>query len=523
MTLQADNEKASGSSFSINNHLDIQLHDIERPSISSHPRFTKDDVKHGITNPSSEVVKNVNSIDWDGPLDRQNPLNWSTSKKATNITLLSLITFLSPFTSTMISPGTQSLMTSFNSTSTTLASFITSSYLLGYAFGPLVLAPLSEIHGRLPIYHVCNILFLIFNIACAVAPNLGALIGFRLLAGIAGSCPVTIGAGSIADMIVREKRGGAMAAWMLGPLFGPSIGPLVGGYLTEATSWRWSFWVPAIAGGILTILTLFFMSESYPPAIIAKKTAQLIQTTSNSSLVSALQSPLAPSALLKQSILRPLKMLTMSPIIFLLSMYTAIVYSYLYLCFTTFPTIFEEQYGFSQGSSGLAYLGIGVGSFIGIGIGGFLSDRILKHLTARHAGKPKPEYRLPTMVVGGFVVPVGLFMYGWTAEVKAHWILPIIGTGLLGTGTVIAYLASSTYLIDAYTTHAASVTAASTVFRSLLGALLPLAGRSMYAALGVGWGTSVLAFISLALIPLPFVFYVCGQRIRESKRFSVEF
>ena len=108
-------------------------------------------------------------------------------------------------------------MHTFSSTSTTLVSFTTSPY-LGYAFGPLVLAPLSEIHGRLPIYHICNILFLIFNIACAVSPNLGALIVFRLFAGIAGSCPVTIGAGSIADVVVREKRGGAMAAWMLGPL-----------------------------------------------------------------------------------------------------------------------------------------------------------------------------------------------------------------------------------------------------------------------------------------------------------------
>ncbi|PVH87147.1 MFS general substrate transporter [Cadophora sp. DSE1049] len=482
-----------------------------------------DDIEHGISQSSPDVVKDPSIVDWDGPLDPQNPLNWTTSKKVTNITILSLITFLSPLTSTMIAPSTQSVMTTFASTSSTLASFITSSYLLGYAFGPLVLAPLSEIHGRLPIYHVCNVIFLIFNIACAVAPNLGALIVFRLFAGIAGSCPVTIGAGTIADIVVREKRGGAMAAWMLGPLFGPCMGPLAGGYLTEATSWRWSFWVSAIAGGFLTILTFLFMSESYPPILLAKKTAHLLKTTSNPNLVSSLQSALSPSALLKRSILRPLKLLFLSPIVFLLSLYTAIVYSYLYLCFTTFPTIFEAQYGFSQGTAGLVYLGIGVGSFVGIAVGGLMSDRVVVILVRRYGGEPRPEYRLPTMMVGGFVVPIGLFMYGWTAEEKTHWILPIIGTALLGAGMVITYLASSTYLIDAYTSHAASVTAASTVFRSLLGALLPLAGRSMYAALGVGWGTSVLAFISVALLPLPFVFYGFGRRIRERRVFGVEF
>ncbi|KAL2063344.1 hypothetical protein VTL71DRAFT_5149 [Oculimacula yallundae] len=468
-------------------------------------------VEHGSSGPLTATPNDVNIVDWNGPEDPQNPLNWATSRKVINITLLSLITFLSPLTSTMIAPGTNSVMISFNSTSTTLASFITSSYLLGYAFGPLVLAPLSEIHGRLPVYHACNMLFLIFNIACAVSPNLGALIVFRLLAGFAGSCPVTIGAGSIADMIVMEKRGGAMAGWML-----------AGGYLTEATSWRWLFWIPAITGGVLTTLTFAFMSESYPSAILAKKTSHLIITTNNPSLVSALQNQQKPSAILRLAILRPLRML-MTPIILLLSFYTAIIYAYLYLCFTTFPTIFEEQYGFSQGSSGLAYQGIGVGSLVGVAIGGFLSDRILKYLTAKNAGEPKPEFRLPTMMVGAFIVPAGLFMYGWTAEAKTHWILPIIGTALLGAGMVIAFLASSTYLIDAYTAHAASVTAASLVLRSLLGALLPLAGRSMYASLGVGWGTSVLAFIAVALLPLPFVFYMYGQSIRESKRFLVTF
>ena len=80
-----------------------------------------------------------------------------------------------------------------------------------------------------------------------------------------------------------------------------------------------------------------------------------------------------------------------------------------------------------------------------------------------------------------------------------------------------------TYLVDAYTVYAASVSAASTVFRSLLGALLPLAGNSMYNALGVGWGTSVLGFIAVAFIPVPFVFWKFGQRIRESKFSQVSF
>lgn len=80
-----------------------------------------------------------------------------------------------------------------------------------------------------------------------------------------------------------------------------------------------------------------------------------------------------------------------------------------------------------------------------------------------------------------------------------------------------------TYLVDAFTAYAASVTAATSIIRSLVGALLPLAGNSMYNALGLGWGTSVLGFIAVAFIPLPFVLWKFGQRLRESKFFQVNF
>lgn len=168
----------------------------------------------------------------------------------------------------MVAPGVSQIMEDFQSTREKLAPFVVSVYLLGYAFGPLILAPLSELHGRMIIYNVCNVLYLVFTIACAVAPNLNALIVFRLLAGTAGSAPLTIGAGSLADMIQAKNRGLAMSAWVLGPVLGPVIGPLgvsqmsilslhhsvltpsAGGYLAEAKGWRWTFWVLAMGVGL---------------------------------------------------------------------------------------------------------------------------------------------------------------------------------------------------------------------------------------------------------------------------------
>lgn len=146
----------------------------------------------------------------------------------------------------MFAPGIAQVLEDFGSTSNLLSTFVVSVYVLGFAFGPLIIAPISEYSGRTWVYNVCNVLFVIFNIASALAPNMASLVVFRFLDGFAGVAAITCGSGTIADLVPREKRGQAMAIWSLGPLFGPIIGPVVGGFLVEATDWRWVFWVLAI-------------------------------------------------------------------------------------------------------------------------------------------------------------------------------------------------------------------------------------------------------------------------------------
>src|ERR1700761_9380021 len=149
----------------------------------------------------------------------------------------------------MFAPGVPAVLKEFNSSSQTLATFVVSVYLIGFAFGPLLVAPISEIWGRYWVYIAGNILFIIFAVACALAKSMGQLIAFRFLHGIVGVVPLTIGGGTIADMMPVEKRGGAMAIWAIGPLIGPVAGPVAGGYLVEAKGWRWVFWLLAIMVG----------------------------------------------------------------------------------------------------------------------------------------------------------------------------------------------------------------------------------------------------------------------------------
>lgn len=199
------------------------------------------DVEHGIpvTNTEDDAdnekkaqierivsVSDANVVDWNDSSDIRRPVNWTNKKKWLNCSIIAALTFLTPLASSMVAPAVPLIMKDFHSDNSTIASFVVSIYILGYAIGPLFIAPLSETYGRMPVYHVCNVMFIIWNIACAVAPtsSIGSLLVFRLFAGLAGSCPITIFAGSIADVFVQEKRGGAMAICAMGPLIGPVIG-----------------------------------------------------------------------------------------------------------------------------------------------------------------------------------------------------------------------------------------------------------------------------------------------------------
>lgn len=282
------------------------------------------------------------------------------------------------------------------------------------------------------------------------------------------------------------------------------------------------------------------MRETYAATLLARKTARLQKDTNNPSLRSRLDRGISPDTLLAQSIIRPLRLLLFSPIVLLISLYTAFAFGLTFLLYTTFPRVFNQQYGFGTGVSGLAYLGMGIGFLLALIVFATTSDKILESKTRKEEAtsqesknedadnarsklastpntmKYKPEYRLVFMAYFTLVLPVGFFWYGWSADRHAHWIIPILGTGLIGIGSLFIIMPAQTYLVDVFGSEAAaSALAANTLLRSLFGAFLPMAGGSMYSTLGLGWGNSVLGFIGLAFVPIPYCFYKYGDRIRE--------
>lgn len=457
---------------------------------------------------------------WEGENDPENPYNWPNWQKYTNAGLISLVTFVTPLASSIFAPGVPDLMVDFKSSNTELAAFVVSVYVLGFAVGPLVLAPLSEMYGRVPVYHVCNVCFVAFTVACAVAPSLEALIVFRFFAGSFGSAPLTNGGGSMADIFSQEKRGVVMAAFSTGPLLGPIIGPVAGGFLTDAKGWRWVFRVVAIVSGTISIAMFLLMRESYAPIILARKAARLRKETGNAFLRSKLDAGGTRSDLFKRSIVRPIKLLIFSPICTVFAVYIAVIYGYLYILFTSVPYVFKGSYNFSTSASGLVYLGLGVGSFIGmIWFSQDTAKEVQKHMGEEH-GQAKPEVRLKLLPAGAIIMPIGFFIYGWTTDYETHWMGPIIGLGIIGVGNLVCFMAVSVYLVDAYEMYAASALAANTVIRSIAGGILPIFALRMYDALSLGWGNTMLGLIAVALIPIPFLIVRFGEKLRKKFKMS---
>lgn len=336
----------------------------------------------------------------------------------------------------MFAPGIRTILVEFKSTSSTDATFLVSIYILGFAFGPLFVAPMSEIYGRSPLYNVGNVLFLIFSICTALSNSIGMMMAFRFLMGLAGSVPITIGSGSIADMMPVELRGRAMAAWALGPLLGPCIGPVAGGFLIRAEGWRWVYWLIAIVTGVITISTYFTLKESYAPVILAKKAARLRKETGNQELRSKFADASTTAAeKFKVAIVRPMKLLFTVPIVTAMAFYIAVVYGILYLLFTTFSIVFPQNYGFDEVESGLVFIPSAIGMMIGIVLFGAMSDKLVT--AKKNSGQElKPEIRLSPYftIPAGVAIPIGLFTYGWTIYYKVHWIVPMIGVVIFGFG-----------------------------------------------------------------------------------------
>ncbi|EAU34772.1 predicted protein [Aspergillus terreus NIH2624] len=476
------------------------------------------------TPPIHRLMEHTNNadpeiVDFEGPEDPANPMNWSRWRKGLTILALCGLRLVTPFATSMMAPAIVEIKKDLNFQSDEAASFSISAYVIGFGVGPIFLAPMSEIYGRTIVYHIGNLLFTAFTVGCALSQNIETLIVCRILAGLCGGATMTNPGGTIADMIPVGRRGAVLSILAGVDVISPVLGPSAGGYIASAWGWRWMFWFLSILSGSIGVFSVFVLRETYAPVILARKAKRLRESTGNADLRVRGQTTKSLGVLLSRACLRPLRILIFSPIILALSLYMSLVYGIIYILFTTISVVFQGVYGFDTGNAGLTFLGFAAGMVLSLMVAGYFNDSIHKKLSAKYH-EEKPEFRLPFLMGGALFLPIGMLLYGWCVHYRVHWILPVIGTSFAGVGVTFCFVPTQAYIIDAFPLHCASALAGNNLLRSISGGTVPLAGPALYSRLGVGWGNTLLALLAAMFGGLPILFYKYGERLR--KRFPVD-
>ncbi|EAU36253.1 conserved hypothetical protein [Aspergillus terreus NIH2624] len=479
-----------------------------------------------LSDPNPDLTRRVTSIgttgtsdpnyevDFESEDDPENPKNWTIKYKAMAMTFLSWNTLTVVLYSTSYTSGIADIAADFE-TSNIIVTLGLTFYLIGLAIGSMFMAPLSEVYGRKPVSVLCLSLFTILIIPCALAKSVETLIIVRFFGALFGSVMISTAPGMVSDLVTDEQRALAMSIWSIGPVNGPVIGPIIGGFVTQYLGWRWMNWIAMIFSGVALAFSLI-MRETYSPIILQKKAARLRKETDEPRWWSRYDQKIGLAEVLKINLSRPFVMAATEPICIFWNIYIAIVYGILYLCFTAYPIVFRDIRGWSLGLSGLAFLGIGVGSLITISCEPFIRRMINNHPKDPETGKVYPEAMVSIVCISAFLIPAGELWFAWTcAPASIHWIAPILAGVAFGAGNTGVFIYASNYLAYSYGVYAASAMAGNSVVRSILGGVLPLVGSYLYAGIGPNWSGTLLGLLEVIIIPIPIVFYKYGYKIRE--------
>jgi MFS family permease len=303
----------------------------------------------------------------------------------------------------------------------------------------------------------------------------------------------------------------------LGPLLGPVLGPIVGSLVAQNVGWRWLMGVLAMFTGVLLIISIFTIPETYAPILLRRRASRLSKLTGKVyvSHFDASAGRVRPGKAFQKAFKRPWILLFREPIVLLLSLYQSIVLGILYLLFEAFPFVYEQGRGWSQVDSGLTFLAPVIGALIGQCINVWNDRRFNRLCKSDPSGFAAPEERLPAACAGAVAIPIGLFWFAWTNDPRLNCFISIAAGIPLGAGICTVMVSIQNYLVDVYTIYAASVLAGCVVMRSILAAVFPFFTPYMYENLGIHWASSIPGFLALFCVPMPFLLYWYGVAIRK--------
>ncbi|KAF1943719.1 MFS general substrate transporter [Clathrospora elynae] len=463
-------------------------------------------------------------VTFDPSFDVDNPKDWPSSRKWSVTDVLSATGFNRIMVSTIMAPALSTIAYELHMSSTE-AVMAFSIYLLATAFGPLVIGPLSEVYGRKKVLHASNVWFLVWNIVCGFARTKEVLIASRFLAGFGASSIYALAGGVLSDVWRPEQRGRSLGIYLLIPLLGAAVGPIIGGFMAFRTTWRWMFWSTSIFQAVMIVISFQAFHETYAPTILARRAATLRKDTGDIRYYTAHECAMADRSLLSiltQALTRPLRLLLFHPVIQITAVISAVSYGILYIVLATFADLWTKQYGQSVEISGLHYIACALGEVAGSQLGGPLMDAYYRRQQSRHPDTVlAAEHRIPLSFPGFIIAAIGFLIFGWTSQFRVHWAVVDIGICVAMFGEQIAGLPLSAYTMDAYAEHASSALAASQFLRSLSAFLFPLFAHAMYEKMEYGWGNTMVAGLTLVTGAMPVVLWVWGKDFRGRARGTV--
>ncbi|GMM54200.1 spermine transporter [Maudiozyma humilis] len=454
--------------------------------------------------------------------DKENPHNWPTWIRWFYTVILSALVVCAAYGSACITGGLGTVTKKYH-VGLEVAILTCSLMVIGFALGPLIWSPVSDLYGRRVAYFFSMGLYVIFNIPCALAPNIGGLIVCRFLCGVFAAAPLCLVGGSIADMFPASTRGKAIAVFAWAPYAGPCIGPLVTGFITVSTErMDLIFWVNMAFAGVMWIIVAL-IPETYAPVILQRRAVRLRKETGNPKIMTEQEAQgITLNEMMKACVVRPLVFAVTEPVLVATCFYVCLIYSLLYAFFFAFPVVFGELYGYKDNYVGLMLIPILIGATFALGFTTWCENRYLKLMSER---RPTPEDRLLGAKIGAPFAAIGLWLLGATAEKHVIWVGPASSGLSFGFGMVLIYYSLNNYIIDCYVQYASSALATKVFLRSAGGAAFPLFTMQMYHKLGLHWASWLLAFICTAMIALPFGFSIWGKELRHKlskKDYSID-
>ncbi|KAJ4421730.1 hypothetical protein N0V82_003574 [Gnomoniopsis sp. IMI 355080] len=461
-------------------------------------------------------------VDWTSPTDPLNPRNWPLSRRISCTLQISLIAAgvgaASGIDATVLPQAAASL-----GVSEVAESLATGLYLVGMGLGSLVAGPLSETFGRIRVYCGSMGVFMAMILGAGLAPNFGAQITFRLLAGCAASTPLVCAGGSVADMFDGVEKTWAFPLYAIAAFGGPMLGAVMGAYIGPSSvsgGWRWAEWTVLLAAGVIMVLLLLLMPETYAPLLLRWKAEHLRRLTGDERYRSELEVVEATlGSRLQTSMTRPFRMAS-EPIILAMTLYLSVVYIVLFTFLVGWPYIYQDTYGISQGLSNIIFLAM----FVGLFFTGLLVPIIYRMTITqfKQAGQFNPELRLLYAMYGpALAIPVSLFWMGWTANPNISIWSPILAASLFGFGVMGVFICAYMYVIDAYETFSASALTLTALVRYVIAGGMTVVGIPFYTNMGVHYTLTILACISCLLAVVPYALYKWGYLLRTRSQYAV--